>query len=130
MASKKVTLENLGKEIDKILEEYSGDIESNLDEITKKIGKKGAQALKNESLAAFPDSKKHKKRYGQTWTSRAEKNRLYTTVTIYNSQPGLPHLLEYGHASRNGGRVSGREHISPVEEQLIAEFEREVESKL
>lgn len=130
MASKKVSLENLGKEIDKIFEEYKGDIESNLDEITKKVGKKGAQALKNESLAAFPDSKKHKKRYGSTWTSRADKERLYTTVTIYNSQPGLPHLLEYGHASRNGGRVEGREHISSVEESLVFEFEREVESKL
>lgn len=130
MASKKVSLENLGTEINKIFEEYKGDIESNLDEITKKVGKKGAQALKNESLAAFPDSKKHKKRYGSTWTSRADKERLYTTVTIYNSQPGLPHLLEYGHASRNGGRVEGREHISSVEESLIFEFEREVESKL
>lgn len=130
MASKKVSLENLGKEIEKIFEEYKGDIESNLDEITKKVGKKGAQALKNESLAAFPDSKKHKKRYGSTWTSRADKERLYTTVTIYNSQPGLPHLLEYGHASRNGGRVEGREHISSVEESLVFEFEREVESKL
>lgn len=130
MASKKVSLENLGKEIGKILEEYSGDIESNLDAITKKVGKKGAQALKNESLAEFPDSKKHKKRYGSTWTSKAEKERLYTTVTIYNSQPGLPHLLEYGHASRNGGRVPGKEHISSVEEKLILEFEREVTSKL
>ncbi len=130
MASKKITIENLGKEINKIFDEYVGNIESNLSEITQKVGKKGAQALKNESLAAFPDSKKHKKRYGSTWTSRADVGRLYTTVTIYNSQPGLPHLLEYGHASRNGGRVEGREHISSVEESLILEFEREVESKL
>ena len=130
MANKKVTLDTLEEELNKILDEYAGDIESNLDEITKRVGKKGALALKNESLAAFPDSKKHKKRYGSTWTSRADKQRLYTTVTIYNSQPGLPHLLEYGHASRNGGRVQGKAHISPVEEKLILEFEREVESKL
>lgn len=130
MASRKVTIDNLGSEISKILDEYAGNVDENVDEITKKIGRKGAQALKNESLAKFKDSKKHKKRYGQTWTSKAEKKRLYTTVTIYNSQPGLPHLLEYGHASRNGGRVMGKEHISPVEQQLIAEFEREVRSKL
>ncbi len=130
MASRKVTIDNLGSEISKILDEYAGNVDENVDEITKKIGRKGAQALKNESLAKFKDSKKHKKRYGQTWTSKAEKKRLYTTVTIYNSQPGLPHLLEYGHASRNGGRVMGNEHISPVEQQLIAEFEREVRSKL
>ena len=130
MASRKVTIDNLGSEISKILDEYAGNVDENVDEITKKIGRKGAQALKNESLAKFKDSKKHKKRYGQTWTSKAEKKRLYTSVTIYNSQPGLPHLLEYGHASRNGGRVMGKEHISPVEQQLIAEFEREVRSKL
>lgn len=130
MASRKVTTDNLGSEIKKILDEYAGNVDENVNEITKKVGKKGAQALKNESLAKFKDSKKHKKRYGQTWTSKAEKKRLYTTVTIYNSQPGLPHLLEYGHASRNGGRVMGQEHISPVEQQLIAEFEREVRSKI
>lgn len=130
MASKKVTIENLGSEIAKILDEYAENVDENIGEITKEIGKKGVQALKNESLAKFPDSKKHKKRYGQTWTSKAEKDRLYTTVTIYNTQPGLPHLLEYGHASKYGGRVAGQEHISPVEEQLIAEFEREVASKL
>lgn len=130
MASRKVTIDNLGSEIKKILDEYAGNVDENVDEITKKVGKKGAQTLKNESLAKFKDSKKHKKRYGQTWTSKAEKKRLYTTVTIYNSQPGLPHLLEYGHASRNGGRVMGQEHISPVEQQLIAEFEREVRSKI
>lgn len=126
----KVTTDNLQQEISKILDDYAGDVEKNLDEVTKKIARKGVQTLRNESLAKFPDSKKHKKRYGNTWTSKAEKKRLYTTVTIYSSQPGLPHLLEHGHASRNGGRVQGTKHISPVEEKLIQEFEREVTSKL
>ena len=53
MARKKVTLDNLGSEIEKILAEYEGEVQENLDEITKKIGKKGALALKNESLAKF-----------------------------------------------------------------------------
>ena len=130
MARRKITVDNLGDEIGKILEEYAGDVDKNLDEVTKKIGRKGVQALKNDSLSKFPDSKKHKKRYGSTWTSKAEKKRLYTKATIYNSQPGLPHLLEHGHASRNGGRVQGTPHISPVEEKLVREFESEVVSKL
>jgi hypothetical protein len=52
-------------------------------------------------------------------------------VIIYNEHPGLPHLLEYGHVSRNGtgrtyGEVPGHEHIQPVEEEMVRDFERKV----
>lgn len=133
MASK-VTLENFDSEIKKILSEYGDDVDKNLSAITKKIGQKGAKLLRDESLGMFPDSKKHKSRYGQTWTSRTEQRRLYTTVTIYNRQAGLPHLLENGHAMVAGGRqvgfVSGKQHILPVEQELIQQYEREVMQKL
>lgn len=127
---KKVTVDNLAQELQKILDDYGDEVSENLDKITKEMGKKGVQALKNESLAKFPDSKKHKKRYGQTWKSEVTQKRLYTTVTIYNSQAGLPHLLENGHAKVNGGRVPGKEHIAPVERELIMDFEKEVKAKL
>lgn len=130
MARKKVTLDNLGSEIKKILDEYEGEVLESLDVVTEKITKKGALALKNESLSKFPDSKKHKKRYGSDWTQKKDKKRLYTKGIIYSRQPGLPHLLENGHASPNGGRVPGRAHIAPIEEVLIREFESEVKINL
>lgn len=135
--AKKVTLENLGDEIQKILDEYAGDIESNLDLITKKIGQKGAQALRNESKATFPEGTGE---YAKGWTSTTERTRLYTVVTIHNKrQAGLAHLLEFGHVSANGsGRnyqtdkapVKGREHIAPVEKELVIQYEREVKAIL
>lgn len=130
MASRKVSLDSLGSEIEKILNEYQGEVQENLDVITKKVGQKGAQALRNESLSTFADSKKHKTRYGNTWTSKTEKGRLYTKVIIYSRMPGLPHLLENGHAKVNGGRVPGKAHIAPVESRLVREYESEVASKL
>jgi len=126
----KVTVDNLAEELKKILDDYGDEVSENLDKITRDIGKKGAQALKNESLGKFPASGKHKKRYGDTWKTEVTKRRLYTTVTIYNSQAGLPHLLENGHASVNGGRVPGKTHIAPIEQKLILQFEKEVTSKL
>ena len=128
--AKKVTADTLASEIDKILEKYGDDVSENLDAITKEVGKKGVQALKTESKATFDGSGK----YASNWTSEVEKNRLYTKVTIYNKTPGLPHLLEHGHALVAGGRrvgqVKGREHIAPVEQSLVSEFESEVMNRL
>lgn len=128
--AKKTTLENLDSEIQKILDEYKDEVESHMDEIVVRVGKKGVQALKNESLSRFPDSKMHKKRYGQTWTYAVEKKRLYTEFIIYNKQAWLPHLLENGHAIVAGGRKTGKvnayKHIEPIAEKLERDFEMEV----
>ena len=121
--AKKVTIDNLQDAINSILEEYQGQIYENLDKITKQIGQKGVSALKNSSKAAF-----NGKKYASGWAMFAEKNRLYTTVIIYNKkQAGLAHLLENGHVKANGtgryGQWEGVTHILPVEEKLVAEYE-------
>jgi hypothetical protein len=121
----KVTIENLDTAIQGILQEYEDDVSANLDEITRKIGKTGVKALNNASKSNFDGNK-----YNKSWTSTAEKGRLYTTVTLHSKLPGLPHLLEHGHAKVNGGRVKGRTHIEPVEQKLVKEYEREVKAKL
>ena len=135
--AKKVTLDNLGDEIQKILDEYAGDVQNHLDEVTKKIGQKGAQALRNQAKATFPVKKGHKTsgKYEKGWKAQTERNRLYTKVTIYDKDhAGLAHLLEFGHVSANGtgryGKVDAHPHIKPVEEALIVEYEREVKAKL
>ena len=133
--AKKITADTLAAELNKILEEYGDEVSDNLDEIVTKVGKKGVQLLQNTSLDMFPNSEKHKRRYGSTWKATSEKRRLYTLVTIHNTQAGFPHLLEYGHIVKNGtGRVVGEAgahpHIADVEEKLIKAFETEVKTKL
>lgn len=124
--AKKVTVDNLQDAIKDILDEYSDQIYENLDEITQRIGKKGVEAVKNSSKEAF-----YGKKYASGWTMTAEKQRLYTTVIIHNKkQAGLAHLLENGHVKANGtgryGQWDGVEHLLPVEEKLIDEYESEV----
>lgn len=124
--AKKVTIDTLDDEIKKILNEYQNDTTNRLAEITKAVGRKGVQALKNESQATFNGDK-----YYKGWGYTVNSQRLYTIVTIHNKKlPGLPHLLEYGHAKVGGGRVEGRAHIAPVENELIRDYEKEVVSKL
>lgn len=135
--AKKVTLDNLGDEIKKILDDYAGEVQRNLDDVTKKIGQKGAQAMRNQAKATFPVKKGHKTsgKYEKGWKAKVETHRLYTKVTIYDKDhAALAHLLEFGHVSANKkgryGKVDAYPHIKPVEEALIFEYEREVKAKL
>ena len=121
--AKKVTLENLGDVISDILDEYADDIAGEIPEITEKIGKAGVQAIRNSSRSSFKGTGK----YAKGWNKKVEHKRLWSEVTIYNkSLPGLPHLLEHGHATRGGGRTPGKVHISPVEEKLVQNYEKEI----
>lgn len=127
MARTKITIDKLESEIDKILTEYADDVKGNLDTIKKKVATKGATALKNESREKFGGSGK----YAKGWRSQIVQHPHYTSAVIYNRDlPGLPHLLEHGHAKKNGGRVEGRIHIAKVEEEIIKLYEQEVISKL
>ena len=125
--AKRITADQLTQEVDKILEKYGDDVQGNIKSIVKDITMKGARTLKSESSSTFGGTG----RYAAGWTSQTETGRVSAQGTIYNkSLPGLPHLLEHGHANRGGGRTPGRVHIAPVEEQLIREFESKVKSKL
>lgn len=124
---RKVPVDRLSAEVEKILAEYWENVQQNLGDIVKALSKKGAQTLRSQSRGTFGGSGK----YAKGWTSQAVTGRLSAQGTIYNKDlPGLPHLLEHGHANRDGGRTPGRAHISTVEEALVKEFEQKVKSKL
>lgn len=122
----KTTVNTLAIDIQKILDEYEGDARNLAKETVKKVAKKGVEALKSAS-GVFGGTGKYK----SGWTSKIEETRLSVKATLYNAkEPGLVHLLEYGHAKRGGGRVAGRPHVKPVEEELAKVFEEELENAL
>ena len=128
----KVKLDNLGITITQILDEYGEEVSSNMADIVKRVGDAGVQAIRSESRDKFGTTKKRKKKYASTWRVSNTRGHVYSTAVIYNTQSGLPHLLENGHVSRNGtGRtfenVPGREHIAPVEREMERMFTEEVQ---
>ena len=90
-------LENFSKEVDEIV---SGEIET--------VGKEMAKELKSVSPKRTGD-------YAKGWRMKRESKHK---IIVQNSKkPYLTHLLEHGHASRNGGRVGAKPHIKKTEEK-------------
>ena len=117
---------SLADAIDKILTEYAEGIQDDLTEVTNKVAQEGAKALRAASRSNFGGTGK----YAKGWTVEKAKGgsrQIVAEATIYNRHPGLPHLLENGHAKRGGGRVPGKTHIAPVEQELIKQFEEQIE---
>lgn len=69
-----------------------------------------------------------------SWYYKIENTKESATITFYNSnvQNGVPIaiILQYGHGTRNGGWVEGRDYINPaiqpIFDQIVDEAWREV----
>lgn len=125
--ARKIPADQLTRSIEKILSEYGGDVQMDVNEAVKKVSTAGAKAVMASARSSFGGTGK----YAAGWTSKAETGRLSAQGVIYNKDtPGLPHLLENGHANRGGGRTPGRAHIKPVEEKIVKDFEERLRKKL
>jgi hypothetical protein len=108
---------DFAQEIAKILSQYSQDVEEGLEKAKEDVAKVAVARLKK-------NSPRRTGRYARGWRTK----RVGTAQVIYNATDyQLTHLLEHGHAKRNGGRVAGIPHIRPVEEKAIEEFLGQVE---
>ena len=96
-------------------------------EVVKTAVTKAGNAVKKDIGANAPVKTG---RYAKSWrTKKTKESSTELEVTVYSpSRYMLAHLLEHGHAKRNGGRVRAIPHIAPAqeaaEEQLLADIER------
>ena len=112
-------------EISKILEDYEDDIKTTLEESCKEVAKEGAKKLRLTKNTYTVRSGE----YNKSWTYKVEKGFNYVNAKIYSEKHyRLTHLLENGHATRNGGRTKAFKHISPVNDYVIQKFQNDVES--
>lgn len=117
--------DELAAAINEALAEYSDVIDDVVEAATKKIAKEGAKKAQQEaSEAGFGGSGE----YIANWTYRTKAAKRKPAGTIYNKPPTyrLTHLLEYGHATVNGGRTRAFPHIKKAEEWAKTNYEREI----
>ena len=112
------SIENMADEIMRGLHEYSDFA----DDAMKKAVRKTAAMVKTEISANAP---KDTGTYAKSWaTKKVSENSHSMTVSIHSrNRYQIAHLLEHGHAKRNGGRVSGKPHIAPAERKGEDVFE-------
>lgn len=122
--------DNLSKEIMNYLENYVEDIEDDVKEKTDKLTKEAVKELKQTSPRRR--GKTRKKPYWKGWTKRKNtKSKRRYIVDIYNkTNYQLTHLLENGHATKNGGRTKAQPHIKKVEEKYNKLYEKEIKEAI
>lgn len=98
-------------------------------ETMKAAVKKAGKTVRQEIQANAP---KNTGAYAKSWTVKTvrETSNAIELVVHSRNRYQLAHLLEFGHAKRNGGRVPGKAHIAPAEELGVRELEADIQKGL
>lgn len=107
-------------QLKKIYMDFTNDVEVKAKKEFDDISKEGQAMLKRTSphrTGAYASGWKISNRQG--------------AVVIHNQDHWmLTHLLEKGHASRNGGRVPGKVHIATVQKWIEEEIPKRIEKSI
>ena len=119
------TIDSLADDIMAGLQEYVSLANDSMKEAVKKT----ATSVKKEISANAP---KDTGKYPKSWaTKKTGENSHSLEMTVHSkNRYQLAHLLEKGHAKRGGGRVSGKPHIAPAEENGVQLLEHLIEEAL
>ena len=117
----KVSIGNMAEAIMKELDNYSELASDGV----KDAVKDAAKTVKGQIQDNAPVKTGAYKKSWATKNTAESANRLEITVYSRNRYQ-LAHLLEHGHAKRDGGRVSARPHIAAAEAAGIEQLEQEI----
>lgn len=125
MAGKKVSVDGLADAVAEILDEYAKTTELGMKKAVRDAGNTVKKAIGEGAPVKTG-------KYAKSWavkTTKETANALEVTVHSRNRYQ-LAHLLEHGHAKRNGGRTRAIPHIAPAEEKGVEQLERDIERSL
>lgn len=141
--SNRVTVDKLSSAVMEYLQEYKEDIDNDV----KELADKNIKEARNELKSISPKSKKkvYLRRfssgesdvqtpgsYASSWSTKNGKKAkdLYSKVAYNKKYYRLTHLLEFGHANRDGSRTKPIPHIRSTEDKYREKFIKELEQKI
>ena len=108
-----LTVDELAGAINDIMAEYKGAIDEDIQKAAKDVSKGAKERVSSSARQQFGGSGE----YAGNWRVKIKNSSGKAEATVYNNKTyRLTHLLEFGHAKVNGGRVSGKAHIRPAEQ--------------
>ena len=121
MSTTKISVDQLADAVNDALEEYS----KLADETMRKAVTDAGKTVRNSIKEGAPVKSG---KYAKSWSVKNTKmNAHVLEVTVYSrNRYQLAHLLEHGHAKRNGGRTRAQIHIAPAEELGEKQLEADI----
>lgn len=127
--SETVPVDGLASAIMETLQQYTDDVTAGIAKAEDLTAKECKTNLEADSPVA--PTGRHRGKYKKGWKVTVTTNTpLEKHTVIHNKEYRLTHLLENGHATRNGGRTRAFPHIKKNEEIANAAFEKRVEEVL
>lgn len=125
---KKISINNLDSEIMSQLNSYNQDITNSIKKQTKKSMKQLVDITKNTAPVGNRD--KHYK--DNISSEKVSENSQGAVYRWYVKAPDyrLSHLLNNGHALRNGGRYKGTQFIDKAYNQTIQDYNKAIEEAI
>jgi len=121
---------DLSRDLAKILDTYATDVMKTVDGCCMEAAKQTAMKVTEIGSKKIGGTGA----YIKDWAVKEVKPRngfSSSTWVVHNKKHyQLTHLLEKGHAKRNGGRTKAIPHIKPAEEWVINELPKEIMNKL
>lgn len=120
---------------DQLTNAINRELNIHSDEVNKKIKtitENNIKALAEKTKATAPVGKR-KKHYKSNITSRViteNSRKIIGQWYVKGNDYRLSHLLEHGHALKDGGRVEGTGFIGKATEEIIDNYVQEIEEVL
>lgn len=123
---------NISKDLLAIMQQYTDDIRTQINEIVDDVGQEATAMLKSKAP-------KRKGKYRRSLTMELSNNNGKSSFTVYAKAPHyrLTHLLESGHKTRlktgkygNKSRTKSEPHFAPVQEWADKEALRRIEEAI
>lgn len=126
MSDISVDMDAFASTLSGLLDDLGVSVEEEVKPAVRDAAKIARKEWRNRANNTFkPMGGEH--RYGNSITYTVKGRSHETSAEVGSKQyPGLPHLLEKGHATIGGGSVAGRPHISLAAEVAFGKFEGDI----
>jgi hypothetical protein len=108
-----------------MLNEYGDEVIEANETAIRDVAKQATSELKKSG--SFGGTGEYRKGIGNEIT----KTRISVEAVIgAKKNPGLTHLLEFGHAKQNGGRTKAFNFVAPINDTVFGRYREELEELL